>query len=168
MIEHLAAKTGKTVEQASEMLDHVDRLAAAEGLDFRLGDTPGGNTFAAHRLVHLGGEHHKAGEVKEALLHAYFIELRPIGDLGVLAQIAQRCGLPADEVDATLAGDRFADAVRADEAEAARLGATGVPFYVFDRRFAVAGAQSPDVFLDVLRRTYDAEVEDSQAAPRIG
>jgi len=157
LAEHLAAKYGMSVEDAAARLESLDQLAAADGLDYDLAQTKGGNTFAAHRLIHLGNEQslEVGGQVKEALLHAYFVERRPVSEPDVLVEVGVRAGLDRAEVEAVLAGDRFAGEVRADEAEAAALGATGVPYFVFDRAFAVPGAQDSEVFLQTLRRAWD-------------
>ena len=101
------------------------------------------NTFDAHRLVHLAAEQGLAGPVKERLMRAYHSEGEAVGDPGTLARIAAESGLDADEVAGVLAGERFADAVRADEREAASLGIDAVPYFVVDRRFAARGAQAP-------------------------
>ncbi|HET9076442.1 MAG TPA: DsbA family oxidoreductase [Acidimicrobiales bacterium] len=157
MAEHLAAKYGMTVEQAQARLADMDRMAAGEGLAFDLARTQGGNTLDAHRLIHLAYEKGPAqgAAMKEALLHAYFIEFRPISEPDVLVEVGVAQGLDRDEVEQLLASDRFEAEVRADEAEAADLGATGVPFFVVDRAFAVPGAQDPEVVLQVLRRAWE-------------
>lgn len=157
MAEHLASKYGTTVEEAAERLAQMDRLAEKEGLTYDLAHTKGGNTFAAHRLIHLGYEKDAAtgAALKEALLEAYFVDLRPIAEPAVLQEIAVRAGLDPDDVVEVLQGDKFAAEVRQDETEAASLGCNGVPFFVFDRAFAVSGAQDPDTMLAVLRRTWD-------------
>jgi predicted DsbA family dithiol-disulfide isomerase len=157
MAEHLAVKYGTTVEEAALRLEDMDRVAGKEGLTFDLARTQGGNTFAAHRLIHLGyhNDARTGAALKEALLHAYFTELRPISEPDVLKEIGVKAGLDPDEVDGLLDGDRFAGEVRRDEVEAAGLGCTGVPFFVVDRAFAVTGAQDPDTFLAVLRRAWD-------------
>lgn len=93
--------------------------------------------------------------MKEALLHAYFTELLPISEPAVLQQVGVSVGLEPGEVAELLEGDRFAEDVRRDEADAAALQCTGVPFFVIDRAFAVPGAQDADTFLAVLRRAWD-------------
>jgi predicted DsbA family dithiol-disulfide isomerase len=153
--EHLAAKYGMPVEVARQRLAEMDRLAAEEGLDYELAETTGGNTFDAHRLIHLGEEHGVGDAVKEALLHAYFVERVPVSDADVLRRVGVGAGLDPGEVDELLGGSRFADAVRADEAEATELGATGVPFFVIDRAFGVPGAQDDETFLAILRRAWE-------------
>jgi predicted DsbA family dithiol-disulfide isomerase len=156
MAEHLAAKYGMSIDEARMRLEDLDRLAAAEGLDYHLAETKGGNTFDAHRLIHLGDSNgaDRGGQVKEALLHAYFVELSPVSEPGVLIEAGEKAGLDRGQIEGVLASDKFASEVRADEAEAAELGATGVPFFVFDRAFAVSGAQDSEVFLQTLRRAW--------------
>jgi predicted DsbA family dithiol-disulfide isomerase len=157
MAEHIAAKYGTSVEGAAQRLAGMDRLAAQDGLHYNLAETQGGNTFDAHRLIHLGYEKDPAtGEaLKEGLLHAYFEELRPIGERQTLLDVAEQVGLDLGEVAETLDSGRFATEVRHDEIEANALGCTGVPFFVFDRTFAVPGAQDAETLLLTLRRTWD-------------
>jgi predicted DsbA family dithiol-disulfide isomerase len=157
MAEHIAAKYGTAVGEAAERLKQLDRLAEKDGLSYDLARTQGGNTFAAHRLIHLGYEKDAAtgAALKEALLDAYFTQLRPVSEPEVLQEIGTQAGLDAEEVAELIDGDRFAGEVRRDEADAAALGCTGVPFFVIDRAFAVPGAQDPDTFLAVLRRAWD-------------
>jgi predicted DsbA family dithiol-disulfide isomerase len=157
MAAHLAAKYGMNLEQAEARLEDLNRLAAAEGLVYDLAHTQGGNTFDAHRLIHLGRARDPAtgGSVKEALLKAYFTDLLPISEPDVLQEIGVASGLDPEQVGHLLATDQFASEVRQDEADAASLGCTGVPFFVFDRTFAVPGAQDPDTFLIALRRVWE-------------
>lgn len=157
MAEHLAAKYGMSVDDARARMADMDRMAAAEGLAFDLGRTQGGNTLAAHRLIHLAyeGGPEKGAAMKEALLQSYFIDFQPISEPDVLVDVALTQGLERSEVEQLLAGDRFTAEVRAEEAEAAALGATGVPFFVIDRAFAIPGAQDPDTVLQVLRRAWE-------------
>ncbi len=157
MAEHLASKYGMTVEEAGERLESLNRMAAADGLRYDLARTQGGNTFAAHRLIHLGYSKDPGvgGALKEALLRAYFTDLQPVSEPDVLIEVGVHAGLDREEVDGLLQSDRFAGDVRRDEAEAAALGCTGVPFFVIDRAFAVPGAQDADTFLAVLRRAWE-------------
>ena len=113
-----------------------------------------GNTFDAHRLIHLGLERGVQDAVKERMLAATFTEGRPIGRVDTLVELAVEAGLDEDEVRQVLAGDRFAAEVRAEEQLARSLGITAVPFFVVDRTYGVPGAQNPDVLLDVLRRAW--------------
>jgi predicted DsbA family dithiol-disulfide isomerase len=153
--EHLAHKYGMTIAQAEQANEQMTERAAADGLDFRLDLIRGGNTFDAHRLLHLASEHGLQPEMKERLMRATFTEGLPIADKPTLARLATEVGLPAAEAAAVVDGDDYADAVRADEQQAARYGITGVPFFVADGKYAVSGAQPPEVLLQLLQRAYD-------------
>ena len=153
-IEHLAAKYRIPRDQAEAMDRQITEAGRSVGLDFHLDRTQGGNSFDAHRLLHLATEQGLADEVKERLLRGYFSEGEPIGDPAVLARLAIEAGLSAAEVDDVLAGDRYAESVRADEAAARALGATAVPFFVIDETYGIAGAQPPEIFTNVLERAW--------------
>jgi predicted DsbA family dithiol-disulfide isomerase len=150
----LAGKYGVSREEAERMLDRMTRVADDEGLSFRLDIARAGRTFDAHRLLHLAAEHGLQDALKEALLSAYQEKGEHIADPDVLAKVAREVGLDEDEVRDVLAGDRYASEVRADEREAHDIGVQGVPFFVFDRRYAVSGAQPSDVLLEVLERAW--------------
>jgi predicted DsbA family dithiol-disulfide isomerase len=151
---HLAAKYGTSREQALAMQRNMTEVAAAEGLEFHFDRARGGNTFDAHRLVHLAAAHGAQDAMEERLMRAYLTEGEPIGDPDALHRLALDVGLPDDEVAALLAGDRFAAEVRDDERTAAALGISAVPFFVVDRRIGAAGAQPPDVLGELLRRAW--------------
>lgn len=155
----LAGKYGVSMEQARTMNERVTRLAAGEGIEFRLDIARPGNTFDAHRLCHLAVSAGLGDRVMERFQAAYFCEGAAIGDREVLAELATEAGLDPEDVRATLASDRYAEDVRADEALAASLGIRGVPFFVVDRRLGVSGAQEPDV----LRAALDQARQDARA-----
>ena len=150
----LARKYGVDVVQAQAMIDRMVDAGAGDGLALRFDRSRPGNTFDAHRLLHLAAQHGVQDAVKERFLAATFTEGEPIGDRPTLVRLAAEAGLDAEAASETLASDAFADAVRADEREASRLGISGVPFFVVDGRYGVSGAQSPDVLLDVLERAW--------------
>lgn len=164
MDEVLERKYGLTPEQASAANRQMTALAAKVGLDYHLDRVQIGNTFDAHRLIHLAAEGGKAGEMKERLLRAYFTEGRAISDPATLAELANEVGLDPSRVAHVLDGDEFAADVRADEARARELGSTGVPYFVFDERLGVPGAQPPDVLLRLLNRAWDTSEEAGAAA----
>jgi predicted DsbA family dithiol-disulfide isomerase len=148
----LAEKYGITQERARELEQHITDVAAAEGLDFRFDLARSGNTFDAHRVVHLAREHGCQDAMKERLLRANFTEGRLLSDPEELVALAGEVGLDADEVRRTLAGNRFAEAVRDDERTAASFGISGVPTFVVDRAIGASGAQPPEAMLELLRR----------------
>ena len=153
---HLARKYGRSREQAEEMQRQMDGVAAGEGIEMRSGLTRGGNTFDAHRLLHLAAAHGLQDPLKERLLRSYHSEGEPVGSPETLERLAVEVGLDAAEVRELLAGDRFAAEVRDDERTATALGISAVPFFVVDRAFGAAGAQSPEILGGLLQRAWEA------------
>lgn len=153
--EHLGDKYGGGPVAGQQMIDRVAAVAAEEGLIYRLGEAKRANTVDAHRLLHLAldeGGPQLQGALKEALLASYFLHAENPADHDVLRRIAVDAGLPASRVDEVLAGVEYADDVESDVREAASIGATGVPFFVIDRKYAVSGAQPVEVFTQALRQ----------------
>lgn len=153
--EHLAEKYGMSLEQAETSNRQMTELAASEGLEYHLDRTRGGNSFDAHRLIHLAARHGVQDAMKERLMRAYFTEGEPLNDTDTLARLAADAGLDEAEARATLDGEGFADAVHADEELAARIGIRGVPFFVLDRRYGVSGAQPSELLLQALDKAWD-------------
>jgi predicted DsbA family dithiol-disulfide isomerase len=149
---HLARKYGTSRDEALAMQRRMADVAAAEGLDFRFDVARGGNTFDAHRVLHLAAEHGVQDAMKERLMRAYLGEGELIGDPAVLERLALEVGLRGDEVRDVLSTDRFGAAVREDERAAAALGIDAVPFFVVDRRVGASGAQPPEALLDLMRQ----------------
>lgn len=150
----LAKKYGTTPERAEAMIDRVVDAGASVGLTFRFDIAQPGNTFDAHRMIHLGAARGIQTQVKERFLRGYMSEGRAIGLPEVVEELAIDAGLDPDEVAAVLASDAFAEDVRIDEATAAQLQVSGVPFFVVDRRYGVAGAQPPETLLQVLEAAW--------------
>lgn len=152
--EMLAAKYGTTVAAIRVNQERIVALGAERGIDFRFDRSVRGNTFDAHRLLHLAADHDLQLALKHRLGRAYFTDGDAIGEPDTLRRAALDVGLPADEVDRVLAGDAHADDVRTDLATARRLGINGVPFFVFDGRLAVNGAQPDAVLRDALEQAW--------------
>ena len=150
----LARKYGVPVAQAEEMNARMAGAAAAEGLAFHFDRVVVGNTFDAHRLVHLAHEHGLQDAMKERLMRAYLTEGLSIGTHDVLQRLGEDVGLDAVLVRDTLASDAHAADVRADEARARQLGISGVPFFVLDGKYGVSGAQGPEVLLEAITQAY--------------
>ncbi|WP_437640606.1 DsbA family oxidoreductase [Sorangium sp. So ce854] len=159
--ERLARKYGSSVARAEEMIRTMTEVAAADGLAFRFDRVRPGNTFDAHRVLHLASERGVQDAVKERFLRGYMTEGEPIGEPEALVRLAADAGLDPDEVAGVLASDAHAREVRADEEEARSLGITGVPFFVLGGRYAVSGAQPADVLLGALTRAW----AEAAAAP---
>ncbi len=150
----LADKYGTSRDEAQRMIDQMTATAAGDGLTFRFDLIRPGNTFDAHRLLHLAAESGRQDALKERLLLAYLGEGAAIGEPDVLTGLATEVGLDTDEVVRVLDGEAYAGAVRGDERDAARLGIRGVPFFVLDRRLALSGAQPVDTVLEALERVH--------------
>jgi predicted DsbA family dithiol-disulfide isomerase len=150
----LAAKYGMSRQQAVDSQNRMTRTAAQEGLTFRFDVAQSGNTFNAHRLLHLAGEQGLQDEVKERLFQGYFAEAEPIGDVDTLVRLVAEVGISEAEAREVLATDTYGEDVRAEEREATELGINGVPFFVIDRRYGVSGAQPADVLLQALEQAW--------------
>jgi predicted DsbA family dithiol-disulfide isomerase len=161
--EALAAKYGMSVAEAEASQQRLTELAAQEGLEYHLDRTRGGNSFDAHRLIHLGAAHDRQDAVTERLMRAYFTEGEAIGDAETLVRITAEAGLDPGEARAVLAGDPYADAVRADEHLAHRIGINGVPFFVLGRRYGVSGAQPAELLVQALTEAYEDTARDAAA-----
>jgi predicted DsbA family dithiol-disulfide isomerase len=148
----LAEKYDIHAEEAAERHARSTATAAGVGLEIHLGQALSGNTFDAHRLIHLARSHGLQAEMQERLFGAYFSDGLPISDRDTLVAQAAAVGLDADEARAMLESDRFAAEVRDDEQTASRFGISGVPFFVLDRKLAVSGAQPAEVFLGALEQ----------------
>ncbi|MEW9700606.1 DsbA family oxidoreductase [Paenibacillus sp. SI8] len=153
----LASKYGMSRQEAVRMNDQVGAQAAALGLDYHFDTMKLTNTLDAHRLLHFAAQFGKSTDVAERLFQAYFTDSKHVGDPATLAAIGAEAGLDPEAVIAMLASDQFAAEVQADQAEGARLGVRGVPFYVVNRKYAISGAQSPEVFLQTLEKAWDEE-----------
>ena len=152
--ERLAKKYGTTPETAQQRIDQMVGVAAKDGLDFRFDRIRPGNTFDAHRLLHLAHERGIQDAVKERFLRAYMTEGQAIGDPEVLRGLAREAGLDEAEAREVLEGKRYAAEVRTDEGLARELGISGVPFFVLDGRIGVSGAQPAEVLLGALDKAW--------------
>jgi predicted DsbA family dithiol-disulfide isomerase len=149
----LMRKYRMTESQVIASQTQLEQLAAVEGLEYHLVESHTGNTMDAHRLVHLGREQGIPDAVIERLFRAHFTENRSLFDQASLATLGSEAGLHG--VAELLNSHRYEDAVVTDHHEANDLGANGVPFFVFDGRYSVSGAQSVEVFGDALARAWN-------------
>ena len=141
-------------EQARAVIDRVTAMARVAGIEFRMDRALRANTLLAHRLLWLAEPPSRIAQadLKERLLRAYFIDGLDIGDPAVLADCAADVGFDRDEIVEFLDGDAGGAEVAAMLRQAHEAGITAVPTYVIDRRWAIPGAQDPEVFVQALRR----------------
>ncbi|MFE8987490.1 DsbA family oxidoreductase [Streptomyces collinus] len=156
VITMLTKKYGMSAAQAEAGEDNLGAQAAAEGLDYRTRGRDHGSTFDMHRLLHFAKEQGRQEQLLDLLYRANFAEERSVFDDDErLVELAVAAGLETAAVRAVLADpEAYADDVRADEREAAQLGASGVPFFVLDRTYGVSGAQPAEVFAQALTQAY--------------
>ncbi|KAF7276619.1 hypothetical protein GWI33_010023 [Rhynchophorus ferrugineus] len=161
--ERLAQKYGRSLAETEEMERNIAAMAAQEGIDFQWKKANSGNTFNAHRLIHLAQDKGLGNALKEAFFHAYMTEGEQIGQPEVIERIAIETGLKANDVNAVLNSNQYAADVRQDEALAQQLKISGVPFFVFDQQWAVSGAQPKEVFLQILQQAEPSVTQDDAA-----
>lgn len=154
--ERLAQKYGRSVAEVEDMQRNIAEMAKAEGIEFNWEGANSGNTLNAHRIIHLAQSKGLGNEAQEAFFYSYMTQGLAIGERETLEDVAARIGLNPVEVDDLLDSDEYADFVQYDQ-EIARdqLKVTGVPFFVFDQRIALAGAQPKEIFLQVLAKALE-------------
>jgi predicted DsbA family dithiol-disulfide isomerase len=158
--EYLARRFGP---QAAEMTARVAEIARGEGLDFDTGRALSVNTLDAHRLLHLAADLGMADAAKERLLRAHFMEGADLSDPDTLVALMEEAGADPGRARGVLDGDEYSGDVRSDISQAQALGATGVPFFVIDRKYGISGAQPAETFLQALRAAW---TDDSTTAAR--
>ena len=161
--EYLVRRFGP---QASQMTGRVAALGRDEGLDLDFDTALTVNTLDAHRLLHLAADLGVGDAAKERLLRAHFTEGADLSDPETLVRLASEAGVDPDRAREVLAGTEYADAVRADIELAQAFGASGVPFFVIDRKYGISGAQPAETFLQALRTAYAEETQDRGAPTR--
>jgi predicted DsbA family dithiol-disulfide isomerase len=160
--ELIATKYGVSVQRAKEMNDQIIERAKTVGLNYNFDQIKQTNTFDAHRLAKLALKHGKAEVFNERLLKAQFTESQFLGHHETLIQLASEVNLDLDEVKQVLANDDYQDEVRRDEIEAQQIGVKGVPFFVFNRKYAISGAQPLALFKETLEQVWQ---EENQVSP---
>lgn len=153
--EHLAEKYGRDIDWANSSLENMTENAKQSGLDFHFEKSILANSLNAHRLMHLAKKHNRTDELKELLFKAYLTEGKDVNNWNTLEEIGLKAGLPIEEIIALITTNDYTKEVRQDQEEAQKLGVTGVPFFVFDDKYAVSGAQATDVFLKTLEKTWE-------------
>jgi predicted DsbA family dithiol-disulfide isomerase len=163
--EYIRRKFGgpEALDQAHQ---HLKQAGAAAGIDYefeRITRSP--NTIDPHRLIRWAGEAGVEDAMVERLFRLYFTEGADVGDHTVLVQAAKELGMDGDTVARDLATDRDRAQVKADIDSAAHAGITGVPCFIFDRRAAVMGAQSPQILMSGIRQALNARALEPAEEP---
>jgi predicted DsbA family dithiol-disulfide isomerase len=162
LVEHLAEKYRKDNDWAQNMLDNMTQNAKSAGLDFHFEKAVLANSHNAHRLLHLAKKYHLANELEELLFKAYLTEGKDLNNLNTLSEIGIAVGLEAEVVAQVLHSDEYSKEVKQDIQEANTIGVQGVPFFVFDNKYAISGAQPATAFLQTLEKVWKEGQFDSK------
>lgn len=152
--QYLSDAKGISLSDAEKMGKRVSQVASSVGLQYDLSKTIPINTLQAHGLLHYAKSKGKQLELKERLMKAYFIETLNLDDTDILVRLATEIGLDKIEAESALINNTYKDAVQKEIYEGVQLGLTGVPFFVFDRKIGISGAQAPGTFKKALKKSY--------------
>lgn len=159
--QFLAEHKRISLSEAEDMNAYVIQLAKQVGLVYNLDKSVLANSFNAHRFTHFAKQHGLQNEAEEALFQAYFTDGKNIDDYTTLIELGAAIGLPNNQLKEALENGSYAEEVRADIYEAQQVGVRGVPFFVFDRKYAISGAQDTATFLSTLEKSF-AEWQQSK------
>lgn len=153
--DYLATRKGVSREASVRMHEQVSEMARQEGLEYNFDLAVVANSFDAHRLIQMAKRYGLGDEAEERLFKAYFTEGKDISDHLTLIILGDEIGLNGKEVKVMLDSDLYADEVRYDQKQAREAGINGVPFFIMNEKYAVSGAQHPDVFLHALQKGWE-------------
>lgn len=153
--EYLAKSKGMSIEQSKAMHDNVVQMAKNVGLEYNFDQAVVANSFDAHRLIQFAKSKNLGNEAEEALFAAYFTQGKNMGKQSDLIEIGVSIGLDKNDLQEILTSKKYSDKVKEDIQEAQEIGVRGVPFFVFDNKYAVSGAQPVEVFLDTLNKSFE-------------
>lgn len=153
--EYLSKTKGWTMEYTLQAQSHVMEMAKEVGLEYHLDKAVIANSKDAHRIIQLAKKSNRSNEIEELLFESYFTKGLDISDHKVLVELAKQCGLDGDEVMQALEDKLYTEEIDKDIYEASQIGARGVPFFVFDNKYGISGAQPLEVFTRTLEQTYN-------------
>lgn len=155
LYDYLAKRKGQTRDWAIEMHKNVTQMAKENGLDYYFEKAILANSYNAHRLIHLAKKYKLGNEAEEKIFKAYFTEGKDIANIATLTALGIELDLKEEELKEILNSDKFGDEVRADIEEAQNIGVKGVPFFVFNRAYAISGAQPVEIFTETLNKSFE-------------
>ncbi len=152
--DYLVERKGISQEQVKGLLANVTQMAEQVGLEYHLDKSVVANSFNAHRLIQFAKTKGFGDPAEERLFRAFFTEGKNIADLNTLTQLGKEIGLDENELKTAFTDDEYAYRIDQDIREAQSIGVRGVPFFVFNRKFAISGAQPPQTFLETLEKSF--------------
>ena len=153
--DYFSKAKGIPVIQAKAMHEHAKKAGKEVGIDFNFDESKVANSFRGHLLIQLAKKKNLDDAMEEALFEAQFITGKNIDDEAVLLETGKSVGLTEEEVKNALVSDELAHAVAQDGLMARQLGINAVPFFVFNDKYGVSGAQQPEHFLEVLNKSFE-------------
>ena len=154
VFQYLADRKAISIEQSLKMYDGVLQMAHNAGLEFNLEKAVVANSFNAHRVIQMAKTKGKGDEAEENLFRAYFIDGKDFGNHAVLAELGNNIGLTDMDIQEALTNDDYSYCVNQDIQEAQNLGIRGVPFFIFNRKYSISGAQPIEMFLKILEKSF--------------
>lgn len=161
-LEYLSERKGMSLEDVSAMMKRITEMGKQNGADFNFEKTVVANTFKTHRILQLAKEKGLSEKAESRFFKAFFHEGKDLGDNDVLLEVGKEAGLSEDDVKLALEDEAYAYKVKQDVQEAHNIGLTGVPFFVFNRRYGISGAEPLEIFTKTLNQAYE-EWERSNA-----
>lgn len=158
--EYLINAKGLPKHQVQAMLDNVTQMAQKVGLNYDFENAVMVNSFKAHRLIQFAKTKNAGNQAEEQLFKAFFTEGENIAEEATLKNIGTEIGLSEAEVDQALNENKYADLVESDMQLARDFQISSVPFFVFDRKYAVSGAQAVSVFLQTMEKSFSKWKEE--------
>jgi predicted DsbA family dithiol-disulfide isomerase len=154
-VDLMAGEWGNPRLQVEQMGRRVEGIAHEAGIpDYHVLDNTVGNTTMAHELLAFASDQGQHTAAWDRLFRAHFAERAPLWSIDDLLVLAADLGLEPDATREALATRLYRPQVEEDHAAAGRFGASGVPFVVVDRRYALAGAQEVDTYLGAFERAW--------------
>ncbi|MFV0390477.1 MAG: DsbA family oxidoreductase [Paludibacteraceae bacterium] len=152
---YIANRKGISMDEALRMFTSVTQMASKAGLKYDFEKMIVANTFNAHKIIQLAKSKTLGSEAEERFFKAFFVDGENLNEEETLVRLGVEIGLTAEDVSNALTADTYAFEVNKDIREARQIGVSGVPFFVFDRKYAVSGAQAVEVFLQSLEKSYN-------------
>lgn len=165
--QHLAEHKGISVDEAKSMNNYVSDMARQVGLTYNFDHTIPANTKKAHQFLHFAKNHGKQNEAGELLFNAYFIGGKNIDDINELLALSEQLSLNQEDLKRALEKNEFETAVEEDIYEAFQIGVKGVPFFVFNRKYAISGAQDKSVFAQTIETAFNEWKGENQSELKV-
>ena len=159
---YLSASKGMTLDQVAQMTVGVTEMAKNAGLSLDFEKAVAANTFNAHRIIQKAKTKGLGDAIEEAFFKAHFVDGLDVADKEVLMSIGEKTGLSKEEINDALSNDEYAYMVQQDIMESRNIGVRGVPFFVFNRKYGISGAQPVEVFTNTIEKSYTEWRKDNE------